>query len=70
MEESDNSRRVKFVISPSGSVSEAGIVSSSMKSATVDNCVVDVIKSLRFPEPQGGGLVTVTKPFSFRMAGR
>lgn len=60
---------VKFVIAPSGNVSDAGVVKSSVGNSTVDACVVGVMKKLKFPEPKGGGVVTVTKGFNFRPSG-
>ena len=55
-----------FQISPSGSV-----LGSTAKgvNAEVAGCVADVIKSIQFPKPKGGGLVQVRYPFNFRPTG-
>jgi outer membrane biosynthesis protein TonB len=57
---------VKFVISKTGSVSKASIKSSSMGSAAVEDCIANkVFRTLKFPEPKGGGIVIVSYPFIF-----
>lgn len=35
-------------------------------SASVDTCVADAIKAIRFPAPDGGGTMQVRYPFVFR----
>ena len=57
---------VSFFITPNGSVNSA--VGSGMD-ATVANCVADVISSIEFPKPTGGG-VQVNYPFTFHPAGQ
>ena len=54
---------VQFFIAPNGVVASA---SASGVSATVSGCVRDVIKSLEFPKPGGGGGVQVNYPFHVR----
>jgi outer membrane biosynthesis protein TonB len=57
---------VKFVISKDGSVSKASIRSSSMASPAVESCIANkVFRTLKFPEPKGGGIVIVSYPFIF-----
>lgn len=60
---------VLFVIGPSGEVVEAAVAESSLSSGPVEACMLDRIRRWRFPEPQGGGTVTVTFPWVFRPAG-
>jgi hypothetical protein len=55
----------RFVISGSGRVTQAGVSSSSMGNASVEGCLVGVLKRIVFPEPLGGGIVEVDYPFSF-----
>ena len=57
-----------WVISTSGSVSSARQVSSSLRNAAVANCILQQIRSWRFPQPQGGS-VQVRYPFVFRQQG-
>jgi hypothetical protein len=57
---------ISFFISPSGAVTSA---TGGGFNATVANCVADVIHTIEFPRPQGGGGVTVNYPFTFHAAG-
>jgi hypothetical protein len=59
---------VNWVIAPSGRVSRAGIEPNglTLKAKPVLQCLLRVFKKMRFPEPQGGGSVEVTKRFTFR----
>lgn len=57
--------RVRFVIAPTGKVSEATIAESELDHPRTESCIVDVMRSLDFPEPRGGGTVVVTYPFTF-----
>ena len=56
----------QFQISPQGSVLNS---SAQGVSGEVSSCVADVIKTIQFPKPRGGGLVQVRYPFTFRPAG-
>lgn len=56
----------QFQISPQGSVLNS---SASGVSSDVSSCVADVIKTIQFPKPKGGGLVQVRYPFTFRPTG-
>jgi TonB family protein len=58
-----------FVIGSSGRVSRAAVKESSLHSANVERCVLQVIKRIQFPAPAGGGTVEVTYPFKFRALG-
>ena len=55
---------VKFTIAADGTVSRAGIKSSSMGSKNVENCITGRFKRLKFPQPRGG-IVIVSYPFIF-----
>jgi hypothetical protein len=48
--------------------SDGSVVSSTGSGfdAKVDACVADVIKSILFPPPAGGGTMQVNYPFTFR----
>lgn len=56
---------VYFTIAPTGAVAQASVRETSMNEANVENCVVKVMRSLKFPKPRGGGIVVVTYPFVF-----
>jgi pSer/pThr/pTyr-binding forkhead associated (FHA) protein len=57
----------QFTISGNGNVTTAR--AGGMGDGSVESCVADVIKSIQFPKPTGGGIVNVTYPFTFRPAG-
>jgi hypothetical protein len=58
---------VAFTISPQGVVQGAG---ARGLGGAVDGCITDVIESIQFPAPKGGGYVKVTSyPFTFQPAG-
>ena len=54
---------LKFRIAADGKVASA---EASGLDTKVASCVADVIESLAFPAPKGGGAVDVTYPFTFR----
>ncbi|MGE4132617.1 MAG: AgmX/PglI C-terminal domain-containing protein [Bdellovibrionales bacterium] len=54
---------MRFVISGSGSISSAGVQSSSVGSPKVEGCIVNRLRGWRFPKPVGGVNVKVTYPF-------
>ncbi len=56
---------VKFTIGPNGKVLRVEIPESTMKNANVEQCLRTQVKSWQFPEPKGGGSVTVNYPFTF-----
>ena len=56
---------VKFVIAKDGSVSSASKKTSTIKSPSVESCVVSRFKRMQFPKPKGGGIVIVSYPFIF-----
>ena len=58
-----------WVIQGSGDVGTAKASQNTMGNANVEECVMRIIKRLRFPQPQGGGQVFVTYPFVFSPSG-
>lgn len=56
----------QFQISPQGAVLNSKAEGVSKE---VADCVADVIQSIQFPKPKGGGLVQVRYPFTFRPTG-
>ncbi|MCB9744253.1 MAG: AgmX/PglI C-terminal domain-containing protein [Alphaproteobacteria bacterium] len=55
----------KFVVTKDGSVSSAATKSSTMGHPPTEDCVAEVLRSLRYPPPRGGGIVIVSYPFLF-----
>jgi len=53
-----------WVILPDGSVSEPRVVSSTLNSSAVEECMAERIGLWQFPEPPGGGLVNVVYPYT------
>ncbi|MBX5484061.1 MAG: TonB family protein [Myxococcaceae bacterium] len=60
---------VQFTIDPSGSVADANVAETTLANATTENCMLSRIRRWKFPEPKGGGVVTVTFPWIFKPAG-
>ena len=54
---------VNFIISGTGSVMSARVSSSTVNNSTVEGCMAGKIQRWVFPEPRGGGIVTVNYPF-------
>ena len=59
-----------FVIGSSGRVSTAAVLSSSLKNANAERCILEVIKRIDFPKPNGGGEVSVNYPFRYSAGGK
>ncbi len=57
-----------FVIGLEGKVTSVKIKQTTMNNADVEGCLSGVIRRMPFPKP-GGGIVEVTYPFLFRVAG-
>ncbi len=55
-----------FIIDGSGAVSEANVSESTLNSDTAERCMLSKIKRWKFPEPKGGGIVSVTYPWVFK----
>ncbi|MCX7808562.1 MAG: TonB family protein, partial [Deltaproteobacteria bacterium] len=60
---------VQFLISPTGSVANAQVASTSLNNERVENCIVQAVRRWTFPAPDGGGAVLVTYPFLLEAAG-
>lgn len=54
-----------FTIAKDGSVAKAGVSTSTLNSAAVDQCIESRFYRMQFPEPRGGGIVVVKYPFLF-----
>ncbi|MBX7101839.1 MAG: TonB family protein, partial [Myxococcaceae bacterium] len=62
---------VKFLISVGGGVTASEVVRSTTSSASLDQCVANRVRALRFPGVKAQGMATaVTYPFHFQPAGR
>lgn len=57
---------VKFVISPAGKVSHAGLVSTTLGTPRLERAIVQAIRRWRFPMPGRVASTTVTAKFRFR----
>jgi len=55
---------VNFVITGTGKVGSSVVQESTIKDASVANCVAKAVKRWQFPKPRGGGNVIVTYPFN------
>jgi TonB family protein len=56
---------VNFVVGPTGAVTDASVKDTTMHNERVEACAVHVARTLKFPEPRGGGAVIVAYPFLF-----
>ncbi len=57
---------MNFTINGSGIVSAANVASSSIKSAQVEGCITNRLRTWKFPKPVGGVNVKVQYPFSLK----
>lgn len=55
---------VQFMINATGRVSSSVVQSSSIKDRSVANCIAKAVKRWKFPKPKGGGIASVTYPFT------
>jgi TonB family protein len=60
---------VLFTIDAAGSVAQLDVAESSLGSAEVERCMLQRIGRWKFPEPKGGGVVSVNFPWVFKQAG-
>ncbi len=60
---------VKFIISPTGSVSTSSVAQTTVGNAELEACVAGRVRTWMFPKPKGGGVVIVTYPFIFAQSG-
>jgi TonB family protein len=56
-----------FQVTPWGDVFSARIRESSLPDPDAQECVLDVIRRLRFPPVRGGGVLAVTYPIEFKL---
>ena len=54
---------VQFTIGGAGNVPSAVVSQSTIKDASVGNCIAKAVRRWKFPKPRGGGSVIVTYPF-------
>jgi hypothetical protein len=54
---------VKFTISPKGYVTQSTVSQTTLRNASVERCITQKIRTWKFPEPKGGGIVIVNYPF-------
>jgi TonB family protein len=59
---------VRFVISPDGTVLQAGIAQNDLGIASVGDCIANAVRRWQFSMPRMTGPVTVTYPFMLRPA--
>jgi TonB family protein len=60
---------VAFTIDPTGAVSDATVSETTLNNAKAEQCMLSRIRRWKFPEPKGGGVVSVTYPWLFSPAG-
>lgn len=60
---------VNFIIEGTGAVSEASVTETSLGNANTEQCMLTKIKRWKFPQPVGGGIVTVNFPWIFKGSG-
>lgn len=60
--------KIKIVIAPSGGVMQGGmqIVENGIGDRSIEDCILDKVKTWRFPKPRGGQKVEVNFPWIFR----
>jgi TonB family protein len=60
---------VAFTIDPTGAVSDANVSETTLNNSKAEQCMISRIRRWKFPEPKGGGVVSVTYPWLFSPAG-
>ena len=60
---------VLFTIDPTGAVSDANVAESGLDDASVEGCILARVRRWKFPQPRGGGVVSISYPWIFRPAG-
>jgi outer membrane biosynthesis protein TonB len=56
---------VKFIVGASGDVLQTEIASDTLNDENLKACMLNVVRSWKFPEPKGGGNVSITYPWVF-----
>ncbi len=57
---------VRFSVGVNGSVTTAGVGSSTVDNSRVQSCIIGKLKGWKFPRPTGGKAVAVVYPFKFK----
>ena len=60
---------VVFTIDATGSVAQVDVAESGLGSPEVESCMTSRIGRWKFPEPKGGGVVSVSYPWVFHQSG-
>ena len=55
---------IRFVIGGNGAVQSSAVAASSYPVASGAQCIANAVRRWQFPSPEGGGLVTVSYPFT------
>lgn len=55
---------IRFLIAPTGAV-QSSVVAKSEVGNQVGNCIAQAVRRWTFPAPEGGGIVSVTYPWTF-----
>ncbi len=56
---------VRFIIGTDGGVDNALVQDSKLEAPRVEACITTAVRQMRFPAPEGGGIVIVAYPFMF-----
>jgi hypothetical protein len=59
--------RIAFVIAPDGVVQSAALRDTTLEDARVEGCIVRALRRMRFPAPDGGGVVSVIHVFGLSL---
>jgi len=59
----------EFVIGGDGRVQTTKVTQTTLQSPPVERCMMQKIKTWRFPKPKGGGIVVVKYPFALNSSG-
>ncbi len=60
---------MKWIIAATGLVAQVAVTDTTLNNANVERCIAAKIKTWKFPQPAGGGIVEVNYPFVFRATG-
>ena len=58
--------RVKFVLSPEGSVVDTQVMENKMVGGEFERCILNGVSAMSFPAAPNGGTTTVRYPFIFK----
>jgi hypothetical protein len=59
----------EFVISAEGRVQSTSVTQSTLNNEAVESCMMSKIRTWKFPQPKGGGIVVVRYPFILKANG-